>query len=454
MLTAPPPRSVQAGYGAAEIGITAGEFFIQVTLLKFYVDTVGLSPGLAGLALSLAVVWDAVSDPLMGYLSDRTRLAAGRRRPYLPLGAVGLALTFVLLFSPPDNLSQTAAFSWLLGSYVLLNTAMTVIAVPHLALAADMTPNPRDRTALFGWRFLFANIGLITAILVPGLVAAENAATGAATRTQVLVIAGLVVATALLSFRATRGYDHPAQATHPQNMRLAWQAASAPLRNRAFLLPAAAFVLGSIGRTLNSAIALFYYQVRLHLDEQTMFLKVLLPFTLVVAVSIIGWVAAAKRVGKKWPAVVGIGFLGVSTVIVYPLFPVGQALPPAIYGVVAGLLIGAVFLLDAMVSDAADLDHLRRGQTDQGIYFGYWRMAAKVARALGLALSGFLLEWIGFQQGAPTQSEATAQGLAILFGPVVGAFFIAAALLLPAWPLSVAKERQISRLVVQRLNRR
>lgn len=448
-MTPTPPRSVQAGYGAAEIGITASEFFLQVTLLKFYVDTVGLSPGLAGLALSLAVVWDAVSDPLMGLLSDRTRLRAGRRRPYLPVGALALAGTFILLFNPP-KMEQGTAFGWLLGSYVLLNTAMTVLAVPHLALAADMAPNPRTRTALFGWRFLFANFGLITAILVPGLVASQATA-DTATRTQVMVIAVLVVATALLSYRATRGYDRPAEATDTQ-LHGALQAALAPLRNSAFLLLAASFVLGSVGRTLNSALALFYYQYRLHLDEQTVFLKVLLPFTTVVACSIIGWVAVAGRIGKKWPAAFGIGALGVSTVVVYPLFPPGNALPPAIYGILAGLLIGAVFLLDAMVSDAADLDRLKRRQTEQGIYFGYWRMAAKIARALGLALSGFLLDTIGFQQGATTQTPETVQGLAILFGPVVGICFIIAALLLPLWPLNIDKERRINRILSRRLN--
>lgn len=435
---------VKTGYAVAETGITAAEFFLQVYLLKFYVDSVGLSPTSAGLAIALAMVWDAVTDPLMGAVSDRTRLRGGRRRPYFLVGGLALAAALVFLFTPPTALSSTGSFLWLLGGTVLLNTAMTLIAVPHCALAADMAPQPSARNDLFGRRFVFANVGLISAVVVPGLVAAEVAEPRAAVRLTVMVIGLLVVVTAVVTWRATRGYDQPAAGSRGKSLHV--RGLVAPLRNPGFLILLGAYLLGSMGRTLNSAVALFYYQYRLLLSEQTVFLAVLLPFTALLAMSVVVWIQIADRLGKKRPAMAGILFLGLSTMVVYPVFPAGTAWPPALYGMTAGLMIGAVFLLDAMVSDAADWDRLRRGHNAVGLYFGYQRLFAKLARALGLALSGFLLEQIGFEQGAAVQSQATQNGLALIFGPVVGACFVAAALVLCAWPFDAAKEQRISRL--------
>ncbi len=443
---------VKTGYAVAESGMTAAEFFLQVYLLKFYVDSVGLSPASAGLALALAMVWDALTDPLMGAVSDRTRWGGGRRRPYLPVGGFSLAGAVLLLFSPPLALSPAGAFVWLLGGTMLLNTAMTVIAVPHCALAADMASHPAERNDLFGRRFVFANLGLIIAVVVPGLVTAQVADPREAVGIITAVISMLIVVTSMVTWRMTRGYDRPAR-MRPARL-LDVNLLAAPLRNPCFLILLGAYLLGSMGRTLNSAVALFYYQYRLLLSEQTVFLAVLLPFTALLAVSVVGWIRVADRAGKKRPALVGILFLGLSTMVVYPLFPAGTAWPPALYGMTAGLMIGAVFLLDAMVSDAADWDSLRLGSNATGLYFGYQRLFAKLARALGLALSGFLLELIGFQQGAATQSEATREGLALIFGPVVGICFVAAALLLTAWPFDVAKERRISYLLQKRFGGR
>jgi GPH family glycoside/pentoside/hexuronide:cation symporter len=199
----------------------------------------------------------------------------------------------------------------------------------------------------------------------------------------------------------------------------------AVLRNRSFAWLLGAFVVGSLGRALNAALALFFYQHRLALEPQTVFLKVLLPFTFVIAVSILAWAKLSQRVGFVTAAFWGILGLGVMTSIAYPLFPEGAVGPPLAAAVVGGILVGAVFLLDATVATIATADDGRR----EGLYFGFWRMGGKLARALGLALTGILLHGIGFVEGAAVQSASTREGLALLFGPGVGVCFIAAAVI-------------------------
>ena len=114
-------------FGSADFGIAAVESVIQIYLLKFYSESVGLSATLVGFALAIAMLWDAVSDPIMGGISDRTYHSQGRRRPFFIPGTITLAATFVLLFNPP-LVSNTTIFIYLVLVFLVLNTAMTLVS--------------------------------------------------------------------------------------------------------------------------------------------------------------------------------------------------------------------------------------------------------------------------------------------------------------------------------------
>ncbi|MCB1160654.1 MAG: MFS transporter, partial [Leptospiraceae bacterium] len=105
------------GISVAETGIFALEVMIRLYLLNFYTDVVGLKAELAGLAISAGIFWDAISDPLMGILSDKTQSSLGKRRPYILAGSIGLALATFIIFNPPFLESNSAKFSYLLLSF-------------------------------------------------------------------------------------------------------------------------------------------------------------------------------------------------------------------------------------------------------------------------------------------------------------------------------------------------
>jgi GPH family glycoside/pentoside/hexuronide:cation symporter len=214
-----------------------------------------------------------------------------------------------------------------------------------------------------------------------------------------------------------------------------------------------AFVVGSVGRTVNASVALFYYQHRLGLDERQVFLHVLLPFTLFIALSIGAWLRLARWLGRKAAASGGILLLGLGTSVAYPLFPSGRVGFPLAAAIVGGLLVGAVFLLDATVADLVDSDRLHTGRHREGLYFGVWRTATKLARALGLLASGLMLESIGFVPREAAQAPGVDLRLALVFGPGVGAFFIAAALLYLAMPFDEARAARVRRLLARRAER-
>lgn len=445
-------RRMKAGYGAAEFGLAGGELLLQLYLLEFYIRAVGLSPLLAGIALAIAILWDAVTDPVMGGLVDRTRTRWGRFAPYLFAGGLLFGGGIVLLFNPPAlGGGQFAAFLYLLFSYTLVNTGLTIIGVPHIALGGVLSPDTHERTELYGWRLVFGTFGLFAGILSP-LIAASmldldvtNAAGLDGSRGLGSVLMGLaVVLTAGLTLAATlrRSMNLPAP---PDSFN--WRDFGANLRgillNPVFAPFLIAFILVAMGRTMNATLALPYYKDSLDLSESAVQGPILSVFTLVIVLSVPAWVWLGRRFGKKFPAFAGMAVLGVMTMIAYPLFPAGSVAGPVVAAVIGGFAVGAIILVESLVTDIADEDFVRNGEDREGIYFGFWRMGQKLARSLTLGLTGLMLSAIGYEEALSEQSPETDRALALLFGLGVGGLFLVASLVFLRTPIDRRRQEWI-----------
>ncbi|MEO6594985.1 MAG: MFS transporter [Planctomycetota bacterium] len=441
------PHRVQIGYASADIGLNTVETALRIYLLIYYTDEVGLQSGLAGLAVGLGLVWDAVTDPLMGTISDRTRDRFGGRRGYLPLGGVLLALGVWAVFWPPMLDGQAAKFLWLLLSFCALNTGMTVLSVPFMAMAGEMTENPHERAVLFGWRFAFANVGAMLAAALPALFLLDGQRNTAAMHPVSLIAAGLVVGTALCSWRATRDVRF----LQPPLVRESFgEAFRAPLRNAAFRPLLLAYVTATIGIGINAATALFYYRYRLALTEsQTQVLLVV--FVGVFTLSILGWVRVARTFGKRLPMVFGASVLGLGTSALYLSLPSGSFTAVLVFGGIGlGWLVGCIVLIDAMLTDVLDHDFVRTRQLRSGLFFGVWRFASKLARAGAIAIAGIVLQIQGFVPQRDVQPPAVETALMWLFGPGVGGFFLLAAWILWRYRFDESKQAQVQRILARR----
>lgn len=443
---APLPRTAKAGYGTADFGMSAAELLIQLYLFEFYTTVLGLSPLLTGLALGLAVLWDAVSDPVMGLICDRTRSRWGRFVPYLVTGAIALPIALFMLFNPPGLVQQASLFGWLLLSYLLVNTAMTLLGVPHMALGATLSADTHERTEIYGWKLFFGTVGLFLGILAPlwvAVAAGLDVANVDDLGTSRGFAAALVGFAVLLSAAVTvlsvvrqsqgRALQQPAPG-QLFTFSLMVREGRAILRNRYFLPLLTAFVLVAIARAMNATLALPFYKFSLQLSEAQVQKWILGLFTLCILLSAVVWTRLGRRFGKKWPAFSGLMILGVLTVVAYPLFPPGQLSGPLIAAVIGGFAVGAIILFESLVTDVAARDRNQGVGNREGLYFGFWRMAQKIARSVGLVLVAILSQWIGLDVDAAGQSELTARRLAWVFGPGVGLFFIAAALLFTRMP--------------------
>jgi glycoside/pentoside/hexuronide:cation symporter, GPH family len=156
----------------AELGVSAIESFLRLYLLIFLTDKIGLSADLAGYAVGIGILWDAFADPLMGRISDRTKSRFGRRLPWMALGAPILSLMFVLLFTVQPITDPKSWYTFLVVTILnlIMNSAMTMVAIPHLALGNELgDSNSQSRTAIYAWRSGMTLLGLLIGILVPAI---------------------------------------------------------------------------------------------------------------------------------------------------------------------------------------------------------------------------------------------------------------------------------------------
>tara|TARA_B100001939_G_scaffold239196_1_gene206742 strand:+ start:268226 stop:269644 length:1419 start_codon:yes stop_codon:yes gene_type:complete len=448
------------------MGIFAVEMMVRLHLMKFYTDVAGLSAELAGLAIAIAMFWDAFTDPVMGILSDRTSRPSGKRRPYLILGSFVMALAFLATFRPPMLDAELARFGFLLISYIVLNTAMTVLAVPHSALGGELSFDSNVRTSVFAFRLFFGNMGLLAGTILPIVfldTIAPAAGTGenpgirdpeAATTAYfyaAAVVAGIILLTGWISYIATRGRDLPAQKKPPLRGVAILQEITKlfkVLKNRVFVVLLAAYFIAYVGVSINSTLALYYYEYRLRLNSEAVGL-ILVVFILVWSASLLFWTWLSRRVGKKYPGFAGVFLLGLATCFTYPYFPAGEVKYPLFMSVLGGFLVGAIVLLDSLVADIVDYDELKSGEHREGLYFGFWKMAIKASRGVSMAFTGTLLAAIGFQANQ-VQAPEVSERIAYLFGPGVGSFFLLGAIVFLFLPYSRGIHQRVQDLLVRK----
>jgi len=398
----------------------------------------------------------------MGSISDRFQSRLGRRRPFIALGALILAITLVCVFNPPQLETQAEKFIYLLLSYLALNTASTIIAIPHSALGAELTPNRDEITEIYAWRLLSGNVGMILGTVVPGLFlikasTSQPVSPGFTSGTisplpytyAAIALGVLICLTATITFFSTKKYDKSCinkdNTSKIANLRDSFRVIA---KNRPFVLLFVAYVIATIGTSINSSFAFYFYRYRLLLSEdQTQ--KIIAAFVIVFTAALLSWIGLSKRFDKAKLLVVGTGSLGLMTVILYPLFPAQDLTGPFIAALLGGIFVGSVLLLDALLIDCIDYDEVYSRENRPGIYFGLWKMGSKVARAAAVALSGYMLSAIGFQSNV-TQSPDVSRAIAMVFGPGVGAFFLVAASLMIKFKLSSKKIQQVRTIIAKR----
>lgn len=399
------------------------------TLLLFfyYTQVLGLAGWLTGLATLVALLFDAVTDPLTGVLSDRLRSRWGRRHPFLFASAVPVVAFFYLSFSPPEGLSQTALFAWLAVTAVLTRGSMTLFHVPHLALGAELSKDYAERTSIVTLQFLYTRSGhaLVGALAFLWYFRAtpeheEGRLNPAAYPDLAATLCVMMLVAILLSAWKTRERIPWLSEPDPGASAQGWLRTL--LRDFAESLGNPSFRALFLGLMLN--FVCWGVAVALGLHNATYFWFVsneqLLVFGLLAAVGIFAglpcWSAASLRLDKKPTFIWGLSIFAAFTAIPVLLklagfWPEeGSFAYVALWSVTTGLIahfgIAATMVTGrSMMADVTDEDTLEHGRRREGIFFGAISFSAKAAFGVGSLIAGFVVDIVGL---VPGQDPATA----------------------------------------------
>lgn len=426
-------------YGAGELPVGGRLAALGMVLFPFYTDVALLPPALVGAALALGRVWDGLNDPLTGWLSDRTRTRFGRRRPYLGAMIVPLAVCFAALWTPPAG-STNEVFFYLVGALFLFDVFFGFYATPYLALGAELSADYAERARVVAVRAVYHNVGLLLG--GGGFLALAAALGGGRTgyATAGGVLAGIMLLGGVVAFLGTREPAVPA-VEQPASLRALFADLRATLRLRSFRIILVGTALAICGASINQAFALYVFRDAYGASSTAGLLVAV--YLLAATVSFPFWGIAAARIGKNASFAACLAW----SVISLSLSPVLTANWPlaATLGfiVLAGLGVGGYVLPLAIVADVFDEDELESGRRREGAFFGVWTLVMKLAAAVGIALAGLLLPYLGYVPGLDQQSPETIFLLKLAWGPLPALFFVATLLVVRKFPLSRERHREI-----------
>jgi GPH family glycoside/pentoside/hexuronide:cation symporter len=437
------PVRTKVLYGVADAGIAMLTSSIQFFLLFFYTDVLGLDPGLSGTALLVGkLTWDAVNDPVFGYISDRTRTRLGRRRPYILAGAIPLCLVTWLLYSIPANLTGVIAFLVILGTFLLFDTMHTLVSVPYYAMTPELTHDYDERTSLTAVRMVFSVIGYILGAAgttaIAGLFQGMAGWTEKASYSGMGGVFGLIAAATLLT-TGLSVRERPSGEIKPATLPPV-AAVLQTFRNRPFMQLVAAFFISSFSFTLLTSLLPYYLTYQLDMEDQV-------PVVLFVMLATIGvflfpWKKVSDRINKGPAYALGLFIASVAVIFTFFL-PHGPT--PLVYAIAFGAGFGFsgqwVFPW-GMLPDVVEYDELETGERREGIYYGVWAFLTKFTGALGIAVSGWALDLFGYVPNV-VQTDLARLGIRLFFGVVPSVAIILSLPLLIWYPITKASHADL-----------
>lgn len=383
----------KVAYGIGELGTAIPIGLAIFYLLFFLTEVVGLSPTLAGGVLLIGRIWDAANDPLIGWMSDRTRSRWGRRYPWLVLGALPLGFFTLMLWWVPPLQSQTSLFIYYtlmaIGGY----TAFSVIILPMVAIATELTPDYDERTGIMSVRSAANIIGSVVGLTLAQIIFAlvED------TQRQYMILGGVsgifIVVSIAVCVVGTYGQyrpvmrNQPELSPHPMGRQL-----RKVFKNRAFRWVMGLYLCSWVGVQVTAAMLPFFVTDWMGLGEQhftQMAIAVqgssvaMLPF----------WLWVTKRTSKQRVYFAGAP-LALVGVCVLGLLQPGQIVAMYTVGLIIGAGLSTFYLVPfAMLPDVIDDEELRTGERQEGIFISLMVFLQKMGVAIAIFLSGWMLDW-------------------------------------------------------------
>lgn len=442
------PYFKKLAYAAPAFALAIVGIPIYVYVPKFYTDIMGVDIVLMGVLLFSVRIFDAITDPLLGRISDHTQTPFGRRRPYILVGAFLVALAMLMLFNPPDTNARFIT-SWFGISIYALFLFWTTVTVAYEALGPEITFDYNERTTLFAIRDGALIAGTLMAAASPALVQwlfalpEDFSGQRATFRWISIIYTPLLIGTSLWCVFAIKESSRNHRIKTKTSILADLKTTS---QNRPFIILLSAYTISAIGNNLPATLILYYVQYVLESSRAELFL---LLYFLMGILFLPVWLRIARRIDKKKAWLLSMAINTGAFAGVFFLGP-GDIWPYTVLVCLSGIGFGATLALPSSIqADVIDYDELLTGHRREGQYMGLWGISKKLAAAAGVGAALTILGWSGYEPNI-AQSDRVVFTLKALYAAVPSLFNLIALFVAMAYPIDNQSHQAIRQAIKTR----
>ncbi|MEL6350665.1 MAG: MFS transporter [Cyanobacteria bacterium J06627_28] len=445
---------VKLAYGAGDLGAGLTSQFLSFFLLIFLTDVAGMRPVVAGSVLAVGKVWDAINDPLVGMMSDRTKTRWGRRYPWIFLTAIPFGLSYCFIWIVPGFEKEWMSFWYYVLITAVFQMFFTTTNLPYSTLTAEMTQDYDERTSLTSFRLAFSIVGglaiLVAAVQIPNFI------TDAGQQYIALGILGGVISTVSIYWCifGTYGYmekkakatGHFLGETDDEVQESFFQQLVIVLGNKPFLFVVGIYLCSWLALQITAAVLPYYGKYWMNVDGSVLALIVqgVAVFMMFVCA------ALSKRIGKRNLYFLGSGVWILVQVALFFLQPGQQGI---LFGLcaIAGFGVATAYVVPwSILPDVIELDELKTGKRREGTFYSFMTLLQKIGLALGIYLVGLALDVSGFNTDLPVQDVRALTAIRFFAGPVPLVLLVFGVILVYFYPLTKEMHAEIMLKLAER----
>ena len=427
-------------YGSGDIGFSLTSTIIAAYFAIFLTDVVGIAPAVAAGAIFIGRTWDYINDPLVGYISDRTRTRWGRRRPFLLFGALPFGLIFMLMWwiPPIENPVSLAVYYGIL--YAVFDTAFTFVTMPYFALTPELTSDYDERTDLTTTRMFFSILGSLVAFTVPLMIVdgfrPENAS-------RVLLMGGIFGLAAALPLFGVFFGTHEREEFMEISQSSIWKSIKAAWTNRPFMFGLGIYLFTWVAVSIIETILLFYIKYVVEREPQS---DLIMATIFVVAIFTLPiWQWASRRYNKRLAYIVGIAFLAVVLLTMASLNPQVPLSILLALCALAGIGVAAAHVLTwAILPDAIEYGEWQTGERHEGMFYSLITLAQKIATSIAVPTALLVLDATGYVANSASLPQSAVNGIRIVAGPIPAVLMLGGIIFALVYPLGRENYNEIT----------
>lgn len=423
------------GFAVGDLGGNLYFSLIGFILIFYLTEQLGIPATLAGAAMMIGKFWDAITDPIVSSLSDRSRSKWGRRRPFIFWGALFLCISLILMFSLPRFESELKTFTLASVLFCALSTAYTLVNIPYAAMQPELTNDYHEKTLVTGYRMAFAIIGTLIAVSARPLANAFGLNNGG--WSYMAIIMGIIM---LLSSWITVFTVKEPETSKYKKQKGVLTSYKEAIYNKEFtsaLIPWALFITAI---TIMQGAYLYYFKYLFR--REFLFDISLLGLIVTSLFSLPLWVKVSKKISKGLCYRIGMTIMSIALLLSFFIAPLTTPLFTVIALTIAGIGFSTHYIMPhSIIPDIIELDTSRTGIRREGVYISLWNFLMKCGQAFAGLIIGLTLDFFKFippesASGFVEQKEITLKGIAFLCGPLPFFILILGVLLLKRYPIN------------------